>query len=542
MVKKKTGNIAPSAIAVIYARYSSHSQKDVSIEQQVDECMEYARENNLQVINVYSDRHLTGRTDKRPEFQKMMRHAEKNHFQVIVAWKSNRMARNMLQSLLYEDRLAKIGIRVVYAKEEFGDNAAGRFALRSMMNVNQFYSENMAEDIKRGLRDNAENCMITNGCLPFGYRKSDEGKYLIDKNNAPIVREIFGRVACGETFTDIGADLNARGIRTSRKKEWGKNSFQALLANERYTGVYIYDDIRIEGGIPQIIDKELFLKVQDILHTKKNPQGRHRINGDYLLTGKLYCGICKGHMVGMSGTGRSGQLFHYYVCQKKRVDKACNKEAVRRDDFESTVAAAIKDYVMQDKVIEWIADSVVEYGKKLKNQTQLSALESQLSEAKKATRNILSAIEQGIITESTKDRLLELEANQAKLAARIAREKSNTLEVSRDYVIAWLQSFRDGDILDKTYQAKLFDTFLIAAYLYDGKIKIVFNFTGKKKAVTVPLSADKIDSIEETPTADGSLNACFAPPDKHPQIGITARFADVFYYPKYILEFLSTAA
>ena len=166
MAKKKASGV-PSGVAVIYARYSSHAQKDVSIEQQVAECEEYAAANNLEVIEVYADRHLTGRSDRRPEFQKMMRHAEKKQFQVIISYKSNRIARNMLHALMYEDKLSKFGIRVVYVKEEFGDNAAGRFALRTMMNVNQFYSENMAEDIKRGLK---HNCMVTNGHLPLGYK------------------------------------------------------------------------------------------------------------------------------------------------------------------------------------------------------------------------------------------------------------------------------------------------------------------------------------------------------------------------------------
>ena len=126
----------------------------------------------------------------------MMRHAEKRQFQVIIAWKSDRISRNMLHALQYEDRLSKYGVRVAYAKEEFGDNAAGRFALRTMMNVNQFYSENMAEDIKRGMLDNAENCMITNGQLPFGYKKGEDGRYAIDEDRAAVVREIFTRV-CG---------------------------------------------------------------------------------------------------------------------------------------------------------------------------------------------------------------------------------------------------------------------------------------------------------------------------------------------------------
>lgn len=511
-----------TAVAVIYARYSSHAQKDVSIEQQVEECQEYAKANNLQVIDIYADRHLTGKTDKRPEFQRMMRHAEKRQFQVIIAYKSNRMARNMLHALQYEDKLSKFGIKVVYAKEEFGDNAAGRFALRTMMNVNQFYSENMAEDVMRGMLDNAENCLITNGCLPLGYKKGEDGKYAIDEPAAAIVREIFTRVACGEAFADIAADLNNRGLKTSKGNAWNKNSFHSILNNERYTGVYIYDEVRVEGGVPQIIDNELFFRVQEVLKMKKNPQGRHRVNGDYLLTGKLYCGHCKSHMVGVSGTGKSGKLHYYYACQGKRLGKTCKKSPVRRDWIEQEVAAAIKQYIIRDDVLNWIADTVAEYGRKHNDNSQISLLESQLAENKRATKNLLAAIEMGIVTETTKSRLLELEAEQSKLVGRLAIEKSEIPEVSRDYIIAWLESFKDGDITDKKTQAKLFDTFLTAVYIYDNDLRIVFNFTGKKNTIKVPLGADVIDKIENPDTVESSYKFSYgSPQESHTNTGAT---------------------
>ena len=513
MAKKKTGFDVPSAVAVIYARYSSHAQREESIEQQVEACKEYAAANNLEVTKIYADKAITGKTDKRPEFQKMIRHSEKRQFQVVIAYKSNRIARNMLQALAYEDRLAKLGIKVVYVKEEFGDNAAGRFALRTMMNVNQFYSENMAEDIKRGLYDNAMNCMVTNGHLPLGYKKGEDGRYALDEDNAEVVREIFSRVACGEAFADIARDLNERGIKTSRGNEWGKNSFHRLLTNERYTGVYIYGDVRIEGGVPQIIGKELFYSVQDKLVTKKNPKGgRRRANGDYQLTGKLYCGKCKSPMTGMSGTGKLGKLHYYYICQKKRREKACDKEAVRRDWIEEQVAAAIKEYILKDDVIEWIANSVTEYSRKRKDQSQISLLEKQLADNKKATKNLLAAIEQGIITATTKERLLELEAEQSKIVGRLAVEKAEVPEVEKDDIIVWLESFRDGDITDKKYQSKLFDTFLVAVYLYDNDLKIEFSFTGKKNTIKVPLDASIVDNIGKDSMSGCSFKPSLASP------------------------------
>ena len=152
--------------AVIYARYSSHNQKDASIEQQVEACMKKAAAENLDVIDIYPDRAKSGKTDKRPNFQKMMLASESGRFQYVIAWKSNRMGRNMLQAMINAEILRERGIKCVYVEEDFADTAAGRFALRNMMSVNQFYSENMAEDIQRGMLDNAKQCRA-NGSPPY---------------------------------------------------------------------------------------------------------------------------------------------------------------------------------------------------------------------------------------------------------------------------------------------------------------------------------------------------------------------------------------
>lgn len=136
--KKPPGRKAQGESAkrgVIYARYSSHAQKDASIEQQVEECLKFAKDEGITIVETYADRAVSGKTDRRPNFQKMMKDAEKGGFRYVVAWKSNRMGRNMLQAMINEERLNELGIRVLYTEEDFDDTAAGRFALRSMMNV-----------------------------------------------------------------------------------------------------------------------------------------------------------------------------------------------------------------------------------------------------------------------------------------------------------------------------------------------------------------------------------------------------------------------
>lgn len=507
------GKCSPVGSGVVYARYSSHAQKDLSIEQQVAKAYAYAAELNIPIVEVYADRAISGRTDNRPDFQRMMKDALSGQFRYVIAWKSNRMGRNMLEAMQNEELLTSYGIRILYTEENFDDTAAGRFAARSMMNVNQFYSEAMAEDIKRGLRDNALNCKTTNGNLPLGYKSDADLKYVISEPEAAIVREIFTRVANGVAFATIAEDLNQRGIKTGAGKAWGKGSFSHMVTNERYRGVYIYDDIRIEGGIPRIISDDLFFRVQEVLKTKKNPQGLGpRAYGDYLLTGKLFCGRCGSPMVGVSGTSKTGTLHRYYACQH-HLKKQCAKKNVRQEDIESAVAEAITRYALTDEMIELIADQTIDYNKRKLENSDVGLLEVQLKDTQKALENIMKAIEAGIITDTTKERLLSLEADKKSIQGKIASAKAEIVTISREDLISGLSAFRDGNIKSRQFRARLFDTFLVAVYLYDDDLKIVFSFSGDKNSATFKLKSDTVskDAIDNLDSCSHAVK--LAPPN-----------------------------
>jgi len=342
---------------------------------------------------------------------------------------------------------------------------------------------------------NAHKCKANNGTLPYGYIKDEEGKFALDPPKAAIVKEIFNRVANDEAFVDIARDLNARGLRTLKGGEWGRSSFR-LLTNERYTGVYIYDTIRIEGGVPQIIDKELFMRVQEKLGSRK-VKSRHRTNGEYILTGKLYCGECGSLMIGYGGTSKSGKQHHYYSC-KNRLQKLCNKDYLRREWMELEVATALQNMIMDDEVIQTLTDTVMDFVKTYKERSEIGMLEEQLAETKKALRNVMNAIEQGIITETTKERLQELEHEKKRIENNLLLEHSEIFDTPREDVLLWFSSFRRGDVNDKEHQEKLFDNILIAVYAYDDHMKLEFNYTGNRNRKKVPYALiegiDKDDS------------------------------------------------
>ena len=510
--------IVTDSTGVIYARFSSHNQRDESIEQQVKECRAHAESLGISIVAVYDDHAVSGKTDSRPQFQKMMRDAQRSSWKYVIAWKSNRMGRNMLQAMVNEARLNDLGIKCLYVEEDFDDTAAGRFALRNMMNVNQFYSENMAEDIRRGLRDNAEKCKVV-GAIPYGYKRGEDGQLSVDPDRAAIVSEIFERITNGESYLSVAADMNARGLRTSRGGEWNRSSFHRMMSNRRYTGVYIYDDIEIPNGIPRIISDEMFEKAQGVINIRKHQKGRasgSRGNPfEYLLTGKLYCGHCKSFMTGLSGTGKSGGKFYYYTCSKRRRDNSCDKENVPRDLIENAVANAVSDNILSDdKVMIWIAEQIVDYSKRASANSNIGILEEELQNTEKSISNLLKALEMGIITETTKARMQELEKQRKLLQRKIIDEKAKIVEVDFEDVYAWLSMFRDKDISDKEVQRLLFDTFIHSVYVYDDTLKIVFSYTGEENSVDVPLAVESIDSIGMQDTSSGcSTNSPLAPPN-----------------------------
>lgn len=518
--------------AIIYARYSSHNQRDVSIEQQIEACRKHAAELGLTITDTYEDRAISGRTDNRPAFQRMMRDAEDGKFQYVLAWKSNRMGRNMMQAMVNESRLMDCGVKVFYAEEDFDDSAAGRFALRSMMNVNQFYSDNLAEDVRRGLMDNASKCMA-NGRQPLGYKRGEGGKVVVDEPAAAIVREIYTRIASGEMFMDIARDLNRRGIKTQSGSEWNKSSFKVLCRNERYRGIYIYGDTRIEGGIPPIVDDVLWYKVQEVLKVKKSKNRHHcPSDEDYLLTGKLRCGKCGGYMIGMSGRSKTGDVHHYYACQNRRVGHTCDKKNIRRDVVEPAVAQAIKQYCLTDDAIEWITDQTIAYWEDEDRKLQIDSIENDLSAVQSSISNVMKAIEMGVITETTRDRLIELERQQTDLKSKLALAKEEIVHVDRKDLISSLLAFRHGNVHDRAYQEKLFNAFLIAVYVYDDDhLKLVFNSFGKDDTVNIALDlGENDDNSGLSDVSKSSPILSNGQPKRHPST------SDVFFCRIRVME------
>lgn len=279
---------------VIYARYSSHNQTEASIEGQLKICYEYAKQNHFTIIDEYIDRAISGTTDNREQFQKMLKDSSKGQFEGVLVYQLDRFGRNSLECSINEDKLNQNGVEVFSAKENFTKDPSGNLLKGVIRSVNQYYSDELSVKIGRGMDLNADKFYYNGGSVPLGLKlkvveeingpfskKIKKQKFDIDENTAPIVQEIFKMYVKGHTMADIIRYLNEKGIKTSQGNEYSKNSLRTILMNKKYIGIYSYNGKETPNIIPRIIDDVTFQKAQDKLKTNRKAPSRR----------KSYCSI-----------------------------------------------------------------------------------------------------------------------------------------------------------------------------------------------------------------------------------------------------------
>ena len=491
--------------AVIYARYSSDNQREESIEGQIRECTAYAEKNGITVIKHYIDRAFSAKTDNRPEFQQMIKDSEKRLFDIVLVWKLDRFARNRYDSAHYEYQLERNHVKLVSATEPISDGPAGIMVKSMLTGMAEYYSAELSEKVVRGMTENVLKGKYNGGTIPIGYTVDEEKFFQIDPLKAPFVVEAFQRYNDGATMKELMNWLNDSGVTTNRNQKFTYNSIQTLLTNRRYIGENRFKDIVMPDSIPVIIEKELFDSVQDKIVKNRRAPARHKAEDDYLLTTKLFCGMCGAMMFGECGTSRNKNVHHYYKCANAKRTKTCKKKTVRKEWLEDLVVNETMKMIRDDDCIRSIVDAVMILQEQ--ENTVLPLLEKQMKDIERGIENLLNAIQEGILTSSTKGRLEKLEAQQKELEIRIAEEKLAKPKVSADFVKFWLTNFRKLDPNVKSHRETLINTFVNAVYLYDEKVLITFNYKDGTKTITF----DEI-AAKNAPGGNGSDLGCFAPP------------------------------
>ncbi len=471
--------------AVIYARYSSDSQREESIEGQIRECTDYAVKNGITIVTSYVDRALSARTADRPEFQRMIKDSEHRLFDAVLVWKLDRFSRDRYDSALYKHLLRKNGVKVISAKENISEGPEGIILEAMLEGYAEYYSAELAQKIRRGQQENALKCKSNGGVIPFGYRVDPkEHCFVIDPVEAPIVKEIFSRYANGEPMVDIVTSLNERGILSHDGKVFRISVMGFMLKNRKYIGEYKYADVVVPKGMPAIIDDDLFERVQKRMKANQKAPARAKAKEEYLLTTKLFCGNCGKMMAGESGHSSTGMIYQYYKCGGAKRREGCdNKKALKKDWIEKVAVTLTVQWLRSnDALINRIADAIVEL--QGQEDPMLPAMRKQLKDCEKGIENLLNAVQAGIVTNGTKERLEKLEEQKESLQVSIMQAHLTRPKYSKDEIIDWIMQFRGGNLDDKQYQKEIIDIFLNSIYVYEDRLVFTYNYRNGTETIS----------------------------------------------------------
>ncbi len=468
--------------AVIYARFSSHAQNEQSIEGQLAECYNFAQRNDLRITHEYIDRALTGTTDKRPEFLQMVGDSKRKGFQYVLVYQLDRFARNRYDSATYKAKLKKNGVRVLSAKENITDDASGILIEGVLESMAEYYSAELSQKVKRGIAMSATKCKYFGGVIPLGYKVNSEKSFVLDEELAPIVKTVFEMFVAGSNYAELIRYLNGRGVKTTKGGEFNKNSFQRILSNRRYLGKYIYQGNEIDGGMPRIIDDELFGQAQQKLALYATAPARGKAKVEYILSEKLICGKCGNKMTGVSGKSKNKEMYFYYACNG-HVKGKCDKRAVRKQFIEDEVINAIvgKHGVLTDEFIDMVAAETYLLIQVERNDSEIKRIEGVIADNQNAINNLMQALMRGKIADTLLAQIEKLERENAELNATIESEKALQINYTYDDIRKWLQHFRTLDYTKTKNRKALIDTFIYRVVLYDDKMKVLFNLKSGQK-------------------------------------------------------------
>lgn len=430
--------------AAVYARFSSDNQRNESIDAQLRAIKSYCKQNNYEIVKIYSDRAKSATTDKRPEFQNMISDSGLGLFDLVVVHKLDRFSRDRYDSATYKRKLKVNGVRVISVTENL-DGSPESIMLESMLEgMAEYYSRNLAREVMKGLQENAYKCLHTGGRPALGYDVAEDKTYTINHREAPIVRMIFDMYVNGYGYKKIIEELNIRGYKTKLGNSFGKNSLHGILTNEKYSGTYVFnksasknangtrnshhfkseeDIIRVEGGMQAIVDQATFSKASAMMKKRKKAPASNKAKELYLLQGLIRCGECGSNFEGNRRKKKDKPLYVSYRCGARHRKVTCDNKEIRREYIEEYVLTELEKRVLNDLAIEKLLVKINKHiAEKTSNQNEeLVELETKLAHVTQQMDNIVTAITNGFYQEEFKDKMEVLKEQKTGLEQSITQ-------------------------------------------------------------------------------------------------------------------------
>ena len=387
----------------LYARVSSDRQDvDLSVAAQLRALRAYAKKNGYAIVREYVDESKSGLIDDRPEFKKMFDEARMPEagFREVLVWKFSRFTRNREHAIAYKTILRRRGIKVVSITEPVDGTPMGKLTEAVIESLDAFYSEDLATDVRRGMREAASRGFWVSSRTPYGYnrvmvqdRDKERPKLQPDNATAPVVKRIFDMAETGTGMLDIARAINHEDIPSATGKLWSSNSVNFILRNEVYTGTLIWgtkgkdktDPVRVEEAFPAIVSKAQFQSVNKLLRSRTSKTTRpRRTASSYLLSGLVKCYRCK---TAFTGHGAKSGRFHYYVCQSliKRGSGSCDSPRLNARRFEQLIVGRIRSSILAKDSDDDMTTVVVNELDKLvqEQQGRLEIIESELKDLRR---------------------------------------------------------------------------------------------------------------------------------------------------------------
>ena len=487
--------------AVIYARYSCDSQSEQSIEGQLRVCKDYAKANDILIVDTYIDRAMSGTNDMRPDFQRMLMDSAKHQWEIVLVYKLDRFSRNKYEATIHKHTLKENGVKLISAMENIPDTPEGIILESLLEGMNQYYSAELRQKVNRGLKESWRKGKATGGRPVFGYDVVDQ-RYIINEYEADIIRKAFSLYAQGNNARLIAELFKELGYRKKDGSSISEAYLYKLLHNRIYTGVATRQGVVYDNIFPRIIPDDLWETVSAITDENKQSPSRKKEKSGFILSGRLICGDCKHRMIGVSGTSRTGATHYYYACRSWKLrHKKCEIKPIPKQYLEDLVIHHTIELLNNPEEIHRIAVGVYELNIELENDyTALNLLEKSLETKRKAIGNIIKAIEMGIITDATKNRLQELDAEITGLEFEIDKEKARThINMSVEQIETFLTERVFTKDCDLETRKLLVKTFIRQVFLYQDKVVIVYNHTkNPDKIENTTELAEKVEGEIET--------------------------------------------
>ena len=487
----------------LYARVSSDKQDvDLSVAAQLRALKDYAEKNGCLVVREYVDEAESGRDANRPQFRRMLDDAAKPEapFQEILVWKYSRFTRKREHAVAYKSMLRKKGIRVVSITEQAEDSATGRLLEAIIEGVDEFYSENLAQEVSRGMREAASRGFWMSAYAPYGYKRvhvqdgvKKRPRLELDPPADATVRRIFDMALQGKSILDITKTLNAEGIPTVNGKKWLKTTVHTMLDNETYTGAVVWGatakdgqpPVRVEDAHPAIISKQEFRRVKKLLGSRAPKQANpRRASSPYLLSGILKCETCGRAM--SASEAKSGK-YTYYVCQSlmKRGSGSCKTPRLSAKKIENTIVDELRANVLTESNIRELVKLLDEEmdGAAGDHRQKLESIEAELEEVKKQLGRVWNFISKSdsVDVAAASDHIVELQRRKESLesaadqARAVLAERRQYLD-SADTIAAFAEEMSEFLKDSELTETKAFvHSFVKEVQIKPGKAAIIYS-------------------------------------------------------------------